>query len=51
MKFDPSIALGSMVHLVVLLICMISISWVFSKKLTRIEQKQNEILDILVDGD
>ena len=43
--FDPTIALGSMLHLVILLAALGVISWRLGLWLKRVEKKQDKIID------
>ena len=47
MKFDNSVALGSMIHLVAPIIFLSVISWMASRRLKRIEKKQDALLDAI----
>ena len=44
MRFDPSVTLGSIIHLVVLLAVIVAISRSISTIMKRIEDKQDRLL-------
>ena len=46
-RFDMSIALGSIIHLVALILFLAIVSWRASKRLARIEKKQDALLENL----
>lgn len=45
MKYDPSIALGTLIHLGALVSMLALMYWMASRRLARIEKKQDRLLE------